>query len=76
MVVCPNFEHSEWDFCRQPMIKAHMGDHPLTLEEAAQHMKDTWTHVNDLKVAAWNAQLEQDQECYEMTCGRLLYGYD
>ena len=60
--VCPNFEHAEWDFCRQPMIEAHMGDHPLTLEEAAQRMKDAWTRVNDLKVAAWNAQREQDRE--------------
>ena len=60
--VCPNFEHAEWDFCRQPMIEAHMGDHPLTLEEAAQRMKDAWTRVNDLKIAAWNAQLEQDRE--------------
>ena len=60
--VCPNFEHAEWDFCRQPMIEAHMGDHPLTMEEAAQRMKDAWTRVNDLKVTAWNAQLEQDRE--------------
>ena len=60
--VCPNFEHAEWEFCRQPMIEAHMGDHPLTLEDAAQRMKDAWTRVNDLKVAAWNAQREQDRE--------------
>ena len=44
------------------MIEAHMGDHPLTLEEATKCMKDTWTHVNNLKVATWNAQLEQDLE--------------
>ena len=60
--VCPNFEHAEWEFCRQPMIEAHMGDHPLTLEEAAQRMKDAWTRVNNVKIDAWNAQHEQDWE--------------
>ena len=44
-VVCPNFEHAEWEFCRQPMIEAHMGDHLLTLEEAVQRMKDAWTSL-------------------------------
>ena len=61
-LVCPNFEHAEWDFYRQPMIEAHIGDHPPTMEKTAQRVEDVWTRVNDIKVAAWNDQLEQDRE--------------
>lgn len=61
-VVCPSYKHAEWEFCRQPMIEAHMGDHPLTLEEAVQWMKDVWTRVNNIKINAWNAQCKQDRE--------------
>ena len=60
--ICPSFEDPEWEFLRQSMVDAHQGDPPLTEDQAAQHMKDAWTHENQRKVAAWNAQLEQDQE--------------
>ena len=59
--VCPNFEGADWDFLRQPMIDAHVGDVPLTVEEATQRMKEAWTRENDRKVVAWNAQVEQDR---------------
>ena len=59
--ICPSFEDPEWEFLRQSMVEAHQGDPPLTEDEAAQHMKDAWTHENQRKVTAWNAQLEQDQ---------------
>ena len=59
--VCPSFEGAEWDLVRQALIDAHPDNQPLTAEEAIQHMKDAWGRGNDLKVAAWNAQLEQDR---------------
>jgi hypothetical protein len=59
-VVCLSFEGAEWDFLRQPMIDADGGDHPLTADEATQHMKDAWARENEHKIAAWNTQLEQD----------------
>jgi hypothetical protein len=59
--VCPGFEDPEWDFVRQSLIHTHKGDLPLTAEEATQLIKDTWTREIDNKVAAWNAQLEQDR---------------
>ena len=42
------------------MIDAHVGDVPLTVEEATHRMKEAWARENDRKVIAWNAQLEQD----------------
>jgi hypothetical protein len=59
--ICPDFEGAEWDFLRQPMIDADGGDHPLTADEATQRMKGAWARENERKIAAWNAQLEQDQ---------------
>lgn len=61
LAVCPSFEGPEWDFLRQPMIDAHPGDVPLTAEEATQRMKEAWARENDRRIAAWNAQLEQDR---------------
>lgn len=58
--VCPTFEGTDWDFLRQPMINAHIGDVPLTVEDATQCMKEAWARENNCKVVAWNAQLEQD----------------
>jgi hypothetical protein len=58
---CPSFEGAEWDFLRQPMIDTVGGDHPLTADEATQRMKDAWARENEQKIAAWNAQREQDQ---------------
>ena len=43
------------------MIAAHQGAHPLSDAEAAQQMKETWARENELKIVAWNAQLEQDR---------------
>ena len=58
---CPSFEDPEWEFLRQSMVDAYHGDQPFTLEDAAQQMKDTWARENERKIAAWNAQLEQDR---------------
>ncbi|KAH9023115.1 hypothetical protein EDB85DRAFT_1819795, partial [Lactarius pseudohatsudake] len=58
---CPSFESAEWDFLRQTMIDAHQGAFPLAPEDATQRLKDTWARENGAKVAAWNAQLEQDR---------------
>ncbi|KAH9033900.1 hypothetical protein EDB85DRAFT_2073728 [Lactarius pseudohatsudake] len=58
---CPSFESAEWDFLRQTMVDAHQGVFPLTPEEATQRLKDTWARENGVKVAAWNAQVEQDR---------------
>ncbi|KAN0141212.1 hypothetical protein V8E53_000968 [Lactarius tabidus] len=60
-VVCPSFEDPEWEFLRQSVVNAHQGDQPLTLIKAAQQMKDTWSHENQHKVAAWNDQLQLDK---------------
>ncbi|KAF8270571.1 hypothetical protein EI94DRAFT_1570970 [Lactarius quietus] len=60
-VVCPNFGGPQWGFLRQSMIGAHQGDQPMTHEEAAQQMKDVWMRGNEPFIAAWNAQIEQDQ---------------
>ncbi|KAH9010121.1 hypothetical protein EDB84DRAFT_1445943 [Lactarius hengduanensis] len=43
------------------MIDAHQGAAPLTPEEATQTLKDAWARENGTKVAAWNAQVEQDR---------------
>ncbi len=59
--VCLSFESDEWEFLRQSMIEAHLGAIPLTHEGATQRLKETWTRENNTKIAAWNAQLEQDQ---------------
>jgi hypothetical protein len=59
--ICPSFEGEDWDFLRQPMIDAHVGDQPLSAEEATQRMREAWTRQNKCKVAAWNEQLEQDR---------------
>jgi hypothetical protein len=61
LAICPSFEAPEWDFLRQPMINAHQGPPPLTAEEATQRMKDAWTQENNIRVAAWNRQLELGQ---------------
>ncbi|KAI9441551.1 hypothetical protein H4582DRAFT_1810456 [Lactarius indigo] len=59
--VCPVFEGPEWEFLRQCIINAHPGANPLTAEEAARQLRGAWTKDNDARVAAWNAQLEQDR---------------
>ena len=59
--VCPSFEGTDWDILLQPMIDAHIGDVPLTVEEASQHLKVAWARENDRRVGAWNAQMEQDR---------------
>ena len=43
------------------MVNSHQGDQPLTLEEAAQQMKDAWSLENQRKIAVWNDQALQDQ---------------
>ena len=58
--ICPSFEDPEWEFLRQSMVDAHQGDPPLTLDDAAQRLKDTWARENQRKVDAWNVQLQQD----------------
>ncbi|KAF8261717.1 hypothetical protein EI94DRAFT_1833169 [Lactarius quietus] len=58
---CPSFDGPEWEFPRQSIIAGHQGDQPLTAVEAAQPMKEAWARENKRKVAAWNAQLEQDE---------------
>ena len=42
------------------MVKAHPGGVPLTMEGAAQQMKDACAHENQHKVDAWNVQQEED----------------
>ncbi|KAH9040331.1 hypothetical protein EDB83DRAFT_2194205, partial [Lactarius deliciosus] len=59
--VCPSFESVEWDFLRQSMVDSHQGVVPLTPEEATQRLKDAWARENGAKVAAWDAQVEQDR---------------
>ena len=39
----------------------YVGPEPLTKEGAVQLMKNNWTQGNEIKIAAWNAQLEQEQ---------------
>ena len=58
--ICPSFEDPEWEFLRQSMVDAHQGDPPLTLDDAAQRLKDMWARENQRKVDAWNVQLQQD----------------
>ena len=60
--VCPSFEDPEWEFLRQSAVNSHQGAQPLTLEEAAQQMKDAWARENQRKIDAWNNQLQRDQE--------------
>ena len=59
--VCPSFEDPEWEFLRQSMVNAHPGVDPLTMEEAAQQMKDAWARENQRKVDAWNVQQQEDR---------------
>ena len=59
--VCPSFEGEGWEFIRQLDIIAHQGPHPLTDDQVLQHIKDAWQLDHDVRVAAWNKQLEQDQ---------------
>lgn len=59
--VCLSFENDEWNLLRQALIAAHVGDPPLTPDEATQQMKDAWGRENDRKIAAWNAQIKQDR---------------
>ena len=42
------------------MVDAHQGDPPLTLDDAAQRLKDTWARENQRKTDAWHVQLQQD----------------
>ena len=58
--ICPDFEGQGWGYLRQMMIDMHQGPQPLTVEEAAQHLKDTWAQEHDQRVAQWQAQREQD----------------
>ena len=58
--VCPSFKDPEWEFLRQSMVNMHPGVDPLTMEEAAQQMKDAWARENQRKVDAWNAQQQED----------------
>ena len=51
--ICPSFEDPEWEFLRESMVNAHQGDPPLTLDGAAQQLKDAWAHENLRKVDAW-----------------------
>ena len=43
------------------MVNAHQGQPPLTLDGAAQQLKDAWARENQRKVDAWNTQLQQDR---------------
>ena len=43
------------------MVNAHQGQPPLTLDGAAQQLKDAWARENQRKVDMWNMQLQQDQ---------------
>ena len=63
--VCPSFDAPEWEFLRQSVVNAHQGDQPLTLADAAQQMKDTWSQENQRKITAWNDQVLQDQVAQE-----------
>ena len=58
--VCPSFEDPEWEFLRQSVVNAQPGVDPLTMEEAAQQMKDAWARENQRKVNAWNVQQQED----------------
>ena len=60
-VVCPSFEDPEWECLRQSMVNGHQGNHPITLEEAAQQIKDAWSCENQCKIATWDNQVMQDQ---------------
>ena len=43
------------------MVDAHQGDPALTMDEAAQRMKEAWARENQRKVNAWNIQAQQDR---------------
>lgn len=58
---CPPYETQQWDYLRQVIIDAHQGPQPLTPEEAIQRLKDAWTWDHDTRMAAWNAQREQER---------------
>ncbi|KAH9035219.1 hypothetical protein EDB85DRAFT_1863281 [Lactarius pseudohatsudake] len=59
--ICPSFESAEWEFMRLSLINAHQGVPPLTHDDATQSLKDAWARENATKVAAWDAQAQQDQ---------------
>jgi hypothetical protein len=59
--ICPAYEDQQWDFVRQSIIGAHQGEQPMTPEEALQRLKDVWARDRDIRLDAWNAQLEQDR---------------
>ena len=59
--ICPGFEDPEWEFLRESMVNAHQGNPPLTLDRAAQQLKDAWACENQRKVDAWNIQVQQDR---------------
>ena len=58
---CPSFEDADWDFLRQPLIDAHVGDAPLTVEEVTRRMKEAWVRENDRKIAAWNCYVRAER---------------
>ena len=58
--ICLSFEDPGWEPLRQYIVNAHQGNQPLTLAEAAQQMRDTWAWENQIKVDAWNHQVQQD----------------
>ncbi|KAF8465632.1 hypothetical protein DFH94DRAFT_639696 [Russula ochroleuca] len=58
---CPPYEAQQWDFVRQAIIAAHQGPQPLTPEEAVQQLKEVWARDHDIRMAAWNAQQEQER---------------
>jgi hypothetical protein len=66
--ICPSFEDPKWEFLRQSAVNAHQGDQPLTLDEAAQQMKDAWSRENQHKITAWDDQLLHCQTCLTL-CG-------
>ncbi|KAF8468595.1 hypothetical protein DFH94DRAFT_281156 [Russula ochroleuca] len=59
--ICPPYEDQQWDYVRQAIIIANQGAQPMTPEEAVQHLKDAWARDRDIRVVAWNAQLEHDR---------------
>ena len=59
--ICPAYEDQQWNFVRQSIIGAHQGEQPMTPEEALQRLKDVWARDRDIRLDAWNAQLEQDR---------------
>jgi hypothetical protein len=70
--VCLSFEGPEWGYLCQIMINTHQGPQPLTTEEAVQDLKGTWAQEHNQRVAAWAAQMEQDNaKVEEVACQAL-----